>query len=97
MNINKQQVRDDFSNAAHTYDEAAIVQHEICDRTLEKVDMLKLQPITILDIGTGTGRSLQGLQSRFPDCRPVACDIALSKIFISYFPNVNGYYASTVY
>ena len=80
MKINKQQVRDDFSNAACTYDKAAIVQHEICDRTLEKLDMLKLQPTSILDIGTGTGRSLQGLQSRFPDCRPIACDIALSML-----------------
>ena len=76
-NINKQHVRDDFSNAAGSYDAAAIVQHEICDRTLERVDMLKLQPLSILDIGTGTGRSLQGLKSRFADCTITACDFAL--------------------
>lgn len=75
--INKQRLRDDFSHAASSYDAAAVVQHEICDRTLERVDMLKLQPASILDIGTGTGRSLKGLQSRFPTSSIIACDIAL--------------------
>ena len=75
--INKQHVRDDFSNAASSYDAAAIVQHEICERTLERVDMLKLQPRSILDIGTGTGRSLHGLKSRFADSLITACDFAL--------------------
>lgn len=75
--INKQRLRDDFSQAASSYDAAAVAQHAICDRTLERVDMLKLQPASILDIGTGTGRSLKGLQSRFPNCSIIACDIAL--------------------
>ena len=75
--INKQRLRDDFSQAASSYDAAAVVQHAICDRTLERVDLLKLQPTFILDIGTGTGRSLKGLQSRFPKSSIIACDIAL--------------------
>ncbi len=77
VKINKKHVRKDFSNAACSYDEAAIVQHEICDRTLERVDMLNKQPLSILDIGSGTGRSLQGLRSRFPNCTLTACDFAL--------------------
>lgn len=77
LDINKQRLRDDFSRAAASYDTAAIVQHEICNRALERVEMLKLQPSSILDIGTGTGRSLQGLQSRFPNSLIYACDIAL--------------------
>jgi len=75
--INKQRIRDDFSQAANSYDAAAIVQHEIRARTLERVDMLKLRPATILDIGTGTGRSFLGLRSRFPESSIIACDIAL--------------------
>ncbi len=74
--INKQRLRDDFSLAASSYDAAAVAQHAICDRTLERVDILKLQPASILDIGTGTGRSLKGLQSRFPNSSIFACDIA---------------------
>lgn len=75
--INKQRLRDDFSRAAGSYDAAAVVQHAICDRVLERLEELKLQPRLVLDIGVGTGRSLKGLQSRFPDSAIIACDIAL--------------------
>lgn len=70
-------LRADFSRAASSYDAAAVVQHTICERTLERVDMLHIQPNSILDIGTGTGKSLIGLQSRFPNSFIVANDIAL--------------------
>lgn len=73
----KQRVRDDFAKAAASYDSAAVLQHEVCERTLERVDMLKLRPRLVLDIGTATGRSLKGLASRFPDSSMVACDLAL--------------------
>ncbi|MXY15245.1 MAG: malonyl-[acyl-carrier protein] O-methyltransferase BioC, partial [Proteobacteria bacterium] len=72
--IEKQRVRDDFSNAAASYDTAAVLQREVCERTLERVDMLKLQPRRVLDVGTATGRSLKGLASRFPNSSMVACD-----------------------
>lgn len=76
-NIRKQRVCDDFAKAADSYDAAAVVQHAICERALERVDMLKLQPGVILDVGTATGRSLRGLASRFPDSSMIACDLAL--------------------
>jgi len=53
--LNKKRIREDFSNAASSYDSAAVVQAEICERTLERLQMLKLSPDTILDIGSGTG------------------------------------------
>ena len=75
--IKKQRVRDDFAKAAASYDTAAVMQHEVCERTLERVDMLKLQPRLVLDVGTATGHSLKGLASRFPDSSMIACDLAL--------------------
>jgi len=42
--ISKKRIREDFSNAAITYDDAAVVQVEICERTLERLQMLKLFP-----------------------------------------------------
>ena len=76
----KQRVRDDFAKAADSYDAAAVLQHEVCDRTLERVDMIKLQPRVVLDIGTATGRGLKGLARRFPDSEMVACDLAWSML-----------------
>lgn len=75
--LNKRQISKDFANAADTYDAAAIVQQEICDRALERLQMLKLKPSTILDIGSGTGKSVRGLQAQFPNCNVIASDVAL--------------------
>ena len=75
--FNKGRISKDFSKAADTYDAAAIVQQEICDRALERLQMLKLTPATILDIGTGTGKSVRGLQVQFPDSYVIASDFAV--------------------
>ena len=75
--LNKRRIRTDFSDAADTYDAAAVVQQEICDRALERLQMLKLQPQKILDIGSGTGKSVRGLKTRFPESQVIASDIAM--------------------
>ncbi len=78
--LNKQRVSEDFSKAAKTYDAAAVVQQEICDRALERLQMLKLKPSMILDIGSGTGKSVRGLQAQFPQSQVIASDISLSML-----------------
>lgn len=75
--IKKHRVCDDFSKAAPSYDDAAVVQHEVCKRALQRVDMLELKPATVLDVGCATGRCLQGLASRFPRSLMLACDLAM--------------------
>ena len=75
--LNKRRISKDFSKAADTYDAAAIVQQEICDRALERLQMLKLTPATILDIGSGTGKSVRGLQAQFSDSHVIASDVAV--------------------
>jgi malonyl-CoA O-methyltransferase len=82
--LNKRRIRADFSNAADSYDAAAVVQQEICNRALERLQMLKLQPQTILDIGSGTGKSVRGLQVRFPGSRVIASDIAIPMLLHTY-------------
>lgn len=81
--LNKRRINEDFSKAANTYDDAAIVQQEICNRALERLQMLKLKPNTILDIGSGTGKSVRGLQTQFPDSHVIASDFALPMLLQS--------------
>ena len=78
--LNKKRIREDFTKAAKTYDSAAVIQEEICRRALERLQMLKLQAEVILDIGSGTGTSLNGLQTLFPNSQIIASDIALSML-----------------
>lgn len=77
FSIDKRQARRAFARAADTYDAAAVLQHEIVDRMLERLDYVRLQPRRILDIGCGTGRASEALLRRYPRADVVALDFAL--------------------
>jgi len=59
-------VRRGFDRAALEYDEHAVLQHEVEQRLLERIDYLRRQPERILDIGCGTGIACHSLKVRFP-------------------------------
>lgn len=74
--IDKLAVRRAFSRAASHYDADAVLQREICSRMLERLDFIKLQPVRILDAGSGTGWGARQLQQRYQSAQIVALDIA---------------------
>lgn len=74
--VDKRLVRRSFERAAATYDRAAVLQHEVCQRMLGRLDYIKCQPATLLDAGSGTGNALAGLAQRYPQARLIALDIA---------------------
>lgn len=75
--IDKQRARRAFAKAAGTYDAAAVLQHEIAGRMLERLDYVKLQPRRVLDIGCGTGMATGRLLKRYPKAEVLALDFAL--------------------
>jgi malonyl-CoA O-methyltransferase len=78
--FDKRLVRRSFERAAHTYDAAAVLQHEVCKRMDERLDLIKLQPATLLDAGSGTGNALPTLRARYPKARVIALDLALTML-----------------
>lgn len=74
--IDKLAVRRAFSRAASQYDAAAVLQREVCNRMLERLDLVKLQPVRVLDAGCGTGWGTRQLSLRYPAAQVVALDIA---------------------
>jgi malonyl-CoA O-methyltransferase len=78
--IDKREVKRSFERAAATYDAAAILQHEVCKRMLERLDYIKVAPAAILDAGTGTGNALSGLMERHPGTPLIALDIAVAML-----------------
>ncbi len=74
--IDKRAVRRSFDRAAPTYDAAAVLQHEVCRRSLERLDFIRHGPMRILDAGSGTGNAWRGLAARYPRARIVALDLA---------------------
>ena len=81
--IDKKQVRRAFSRAARDYDAAAVLQREVCQRMLERLDYIKLNPTKILDAGSGTGWGARQLAQRYPAAQVVALDIALGMLNVA--------------
>ncbi|MFO7593479.1 MAG: malonyl-ACP O-methyltransferase BioC [Pseudomonadota bacterium] len=76
----KQAIRAAFEASADQYDEVAFLQREVASRLLERLDLLKMTPETILDLGSGTGHCTEALAARYPDARIVALDLAESML-----------------
>ena len=70
------EVRRAFDHAAASYDAHAVLQREVCDRLLERLDFMTLQPERVLDVGTGTGYGLAHLRTRYAQADLYALDIA---------------------
>jgi malonyl-CoA O-methyltransferase len=78
--LDKREVKRAFERAAADYDAAAILQHEVCRRMLERLDYVKIAPAAILDAGTGTGNAVARLMSRFAGAPLYAIDIAIAML-----------------
>ena len=70
------EVRRAFDHAAASYDAHAVLQREVCDRLLARLDFMALKPARVLDIGAGTGYGLTHLHSRYAEAEFCAADIA---------------------
>jgi len=70
------EVRRAFDHAAASYDAHAVLQREVCNRLLERLDFMTLQPKRVLDVGTGTGYGLAHLRTRYAEAELCALDIA---------------------
>jgi len=73
-------VRRSFDRASSTYDAAAAVQAEIRARLLERLDIVRLQPTSVLDLGAGTGHASRELKRRYPAAQVLALDSSLSML-----------------
>jgi malonyl-CoA O-methyltransferase len=74
--ISKRKIRRAFDRAADSYDEAAVLQKEVCSRLLEKLEYIKLSPQLVLDAGVGTGEAIAPLMKRYKKSRLVALDLS---------------------
>ncbi len=81
--LDKRRVRAAFQRAALSYDSAAVLQREIADRLMERLDLIKLRPTSVLDVGSGTGYCTRALARRYPRARVIGVDIALAMARLS--------------
>lgn len=73
--IKKNRIANSFAQAAITYDKFAVLQRDVADKLLGKINKFK-QPERILDLGCGTGYCTKVLKTFFPKAEIISLDIA---------------------
>ena len=74
--FDQKSVRRAFDRAAETYQQFAVLQTEVCNRLLEKLEIVKISPQMILDAGTGTGAAIPALFARYKKAHVVTLDLS---------------------
>jgi len=69
-------VRASFDAASTTVDAAAVVHGEIRARLIERLDVVRLTPSVIVDLGAGTGHASRALRDRYSSAQVVAIDLS---------------------
>ncbi|MBF0470499.1 MAG: malonyl-ACP O-methyltransferase BioC [Gammaproteobacteria bacterium] len=72
----KRAIRAAFEAAVAAYDGAAVVQREVATRLQQRLPLFRIEPTTILDLGSGTGEGSLQLAAHYPRARIVALDLA---------------------
>lgn len=78
--LDRHKTRLGFERAAATYDANAVLQREIGERLTERLDLIRMQPETVLDLGCGTGFITEHLLKRYKKARVVGVDLAYSMV-----------------
>ncbi len=74
--LDKNAIRSSFNRAASTYDQYAVLQREIESRLLERLEFQRRDPVTILDLGCGTGSATRTLATLYKNAHVLALDWA---------------------
>jgi len=74
--LDQRRIRRAFDRAAESYQQYAVLQTEVCNRLLEKLEVVKLSPQLILDAGTGTGAAIPTLFARYKKAQVVTLDLS---------------------
>jgi malonyl-CoA O-methyltransferase len=76
FDIDLARVRRSFGRSAGGYDAAATLQARVRDELLERLDIVRLEPAVVLDMGAGTGHASAALKRRYRAAQVVALDLA---------------------
>jgi len=74
--IDKPALRRAFDRSAGRYDRMARLQAEVGDRLQARLDWIRIEPQRVLDLGCGTGRSLEALMKRWRRAEVIGVDFA---------------------
>lgn len=74
--LDRMRLRRAFEQAAASHDRAAFLHREVGQRLLERLNLIRLQPETILDVGCGVGQITAALLKKYRKARVIALERA---------------------
>jgi malonyl-CoA O-methyltransferase len=74
--FDKRHIRRRFEAVVRTYDAAAVLQRTVADRLVQRLDVVRSRPASILDAGCGTGYCARAVARKYPRARVVGVDLA---------------------
>ena len=78
--IDRLAMRAAFEKAASSYDAVAVLQQEVADFLVDRMDLMTMKPTSILDAGSGTGFVSQLIAARYPKAKITALDLAFNML-----------------
>jgi malonyl-CoA O-methyltransferase len=81
--LDRGQIKRSFERAARRYDEVAVLQARVRERLVARLDLVKLEPELVLDLGCGTAHAAEALARRYPRARVLALDLAEAMLTIA--------------
>jgi malonyl-CoA O-methyltransferase len=69
-------VRNAFNEAARHYDQHCVLQNTVAERLIESFEQIKIKPLSILDLGTGTGQATKQLKQQFKSSQLYQADLS---------------------
>lgn len=76
FDLDRALLRRALDQAAPRYDETAFLHREVGNRLLERLNMIKIQPETIVDVGCGTGTITAMLMKKYRKARVIGLERA---------------------
>lgn len=81
--LDKRRVAAAFNRAAATYAYHAVLQGAVVERLVERMDLFRIDPAVILDVGCGSGNGMRRLRRRYPRARVLGLDLALEMLRVA--------------
>jgi len=81
--LERQKLIDSFNQAASTYAAASSLQKYVGEQLLDRLEMIKLAPAAILDLGSGPGQLARVLEKKYTSAKILQLDIAEKMLHLS--------------
>jgi malonyl-CoA O-methyltransferase len=75
--LDSRQVRHAFGRAATSYAQHAVLQREVEDCLIDRLEYVEGAPQRVLDVGCGPGRAATAMRKRWKSAQVIALDLAL--------------------